>query len=120
MKRKTFLRSMGLASGAIMSAPIVAAAAASELSVSPAGGQGGCTLIPSETPGPFPLDLSDNTFFFRQDITEGRPGIRVIQRMRVVGVDNCQPMPNLRVNFWACDVNGDYSGYSAFDSEGQT
>jgi protocatechuate 3,4-dioxygenase beta subunit len=120
MKRKTFLRSLGLASGAIISAPLVAAAAASELSLSPAVGQGGCTLIPSETPGPFPLDLSDNTFFFRQDITEGRPGIRVIQRMRVVGVDNCQPMPNLRVNFWACDVNGDYSGYSAFDSEGQT
>ena len=89
MKRKTILRSLGLASGAIISAPLVAAAAASELSVRPAGGQGGCTLIPSEIAGPFPLDLSDNTFFFRQDITEGRPGIRVIQRMRVVGVDNC-------------------------------
>ena len=118
MKRKSFLRSLGLASGAIVSAPIVAAA--SQLSQKPAGGKGGCSLIPSETAGPFPLDLSDNTFFFRQDITEGRPGIRVIQRMRVVGVDNCQPMPNLRVNLWACDVNGDYSGYSAFGSEGQT
>ena len=118
MKRKSFLRSLGLASGAIVSAPIVAAA--SQLSNKPAGGKGGCTLVPSETAGPFPLDLSDNTFFFRQDITEGRPGIRVIQRMRVVGVDNCQPMPNVRVNFWACDVEGNYSGYSAFGSEGQT
>ena len=120
MKRKTFLRSLGLASGAIISAPIVAAASVSPLSKLPAGGQGGCSLIPSETPGPFPLDLSDNTFYFRQDITEGRPGIRVIQRMRIVGVDNCQPMSNLRVNLWCCDAEGNYSGYSAFGSEGET
>jgi protocatechuate 3,4-dioxygenase beta subunit len=120
MKRKTFLRSLGLASGAIISAPIVAAASVSPLSKLPAGGQGGCSLIPSETPGPFPLDLSDNTFYFRQDITEGRPGIRVIQRMRIVGVDNCQPMSNLRVNLWCCDADGDYSGYSAFGSQGET
>jgi len=120
MKRKTFLRSLGLASGAIISAPIVAAASVSELSEKPAVGKGGCSLVPSEIAGPFPLDLSDNTFYFRQDITEDRPGIRVIQRMRIVGVDNCQPMPNLRVNIWCCDVDGNYSGYTAFDSEGET
>jgi len=120
MKRKSFLRSIGLASGAIISAPIVAAASVSKMSKNPAGGRGGCSLVPSETGGPFPLDLSDNAFYFRQDITEGRPGIRVIQRMRIVGVDNCNPMPNLRVNFWACDADGNYSGYSAFDSVGQT
>jgi hypothetical protein len=120
MKRKTFLRSLGLASGAIISAPIVAAASVSELSEKPAVGKGGCSLVPSEIAGPFPLDLSDNTFYFRQDITEDRPGIRVIQRMRIVGVDNCQPMPNVRVNIWCCDVDGNYSGYTAFDSEGET
>lgn len=120
MKRKSFLRSLGFASGAVISAPIFAASSVAQMSNKPAAGQGGCSLVPSETPGPFPLDLSDNTFFFRQDITESRPGIRVIQRMRVVGVENCLPMPNLRVNIWACDVEGDYSGYSAFGSEGQT
>jgi hypothetical protein len=120
MKRKSFLRSLGLASGAIISAPIVAATSVSQLSKNPAVGKGGCSLVPSETGGPFPLDLSDNTFYFRQDITEDRPGIRVIQRMRIVGVDNCHPMPNLRVNLWCCDVYGNYSGYSAFQSEGET
>lgn len=120
MKRKSFLRSLGLASGAIFSAPVVAAASMSPFSNNPAGGKGGCSLVPSEIAGPFPLDLSDNTFYFRQDITEDRAGIRVIQRMRIVGVDNCQPMPNLRVNIWCCDVDGNYSGYSAFESEGET
>ncbi len=69
MKRKSFLRSLGLASGAIISAPIVAAASVSQLSRHPAIGKGGCSLVPSEIAGPFPLDLSDNTFYFRQDIT---------------------------------------------------
>ena len=82
-----------------------------------AGGQGGCTIVPSETPGPYPLDLSDNTFFFRQDITEDIPGIRVIQRMRILGVDNCLPIPNLRVNLWCCDAEGNYSGYGTEEGE---
>ena len=120
MKRKSFLRSLGLASGAIISSPLVAAASVSVLSEKPAGGKGGCSLVPSEIAGPFPLDLSENTFYFRQDITEDRPGTRVIQRMRIIGVDNCDPMPNLRVNIWCCDVDGNYSGYSALQSEGET
>ncbi len=117
MKRKSFLRSLGLASGAIISAPIVAAASVSELSEKPAVAKGGCALVPSEIAGPFPLDLSENTFFFRQDITEDRPGTRVIQRMRILGVDNCQPIPNVRVNLWCCDVEGKYSGYGTEEGE---
>ena len=78
-----------------------------------------CVLVPSETPGPFPLDLTENTFFFRQDIREDRAGVPLRQKIRIVGADNCDPMPNVRVNIWHCDRDGDYSGYAAMGSEGQ-
>ena len=118
MNRKKFLKSLGLASGAVVAGPAMALAMSSESSAkssaeSAASIKGGCALIPSETPGPFPLDLTNNTYFFRQDIREGRPGEKVIQRMRIVGTVNCLPMPNVRVNIWCCDANGDYSGYGS-------
>ena len=79
---------------------------------STAGGRASnCVLIPSETAGPFPLDLTDNTYYFRQDIREDRTGVPLRQKVRVVGADNCEPMVGVRVNVWHCDANGNYSGY---------
>ena len=74
---------------------------------------GGCVLIPSETAGPFPLDLTANNFYFRQDITEGKPGVTMNLKLRIIGENNCLPMENLRVNIWQCDKDGVYSGYGA-------
>ena len=111
MKRSQFLKS----AGAAFVLPAVwpwAASAQSERS--------NCVLVPSETPGPFPLDLTENTFFFRQDIREDRVGVPLRQKIRIVGAENCDPMPNVRVNIWHCDRDGDYSGYAAMGSEGQT
>ena len=70
-----------------------------------------CVLIPSETPGPFPLDLTSNEFYFRQDIRESSEGVRLRQRVRIIGAGNCQPMAGVRVNVWHCDRDGNYSGY---------
>ncbi|PCJ82251.1 MAG: hypothetical protein COA49_01770 [Bacteroidetes bacterium] len=120
MKRKSFLRSIGIASGAVVSAPLLAATN----SLNPKSynslnrARGGCVLIPSESPGPFPLDLSENSFFFRQDIREDRQGTLMFQKIRIVGLENCQPMPDVRVNIWCCDNDGNYSGYGG--EEGQT
>ncbi|MEZ4687485.1 MAG: hypothetical protein R3B47_15895 [Bacteroidia bacterium] len=36
-----------------------------------------CVLIPTETAGPFPLDLTANTTFFRQDIHETEAGVQL-------------------------------------------
>lgn len=77
--------------------------------VAPKGG--GCVLIPSETSGPFPLDLSDNAFYFRQDVREERSGAPLRLRIKVLGLENCGPMPNVRVHIWCCDADGVYSGY---------
>ena len=72
---------------------------------------GGCVLIPSETAGPFPLDLSENDFYFRQDVREDEPGVQLNLRIKVIGLDDCLPMQNTRVNIWHCDNIGNYSGY---------
>ena len=68
--------------------------------------------MPSETAGPFPLDLSANEYFFRQDIREDRVGVQMRQKVRIIGAGNCQPMPGVRVNIWHCDRDGNYSGYN--------
>ena len=41
------------------------------------GGAGTCVLIPEETEGPYPLDLSGDEAFFRSDISEGRSSVRL-------------------------------------------
>lgn len=73
---------------------------------------GGCTLIPTETAGPYPLDLSGNSAMFRQDITEGNAGIPLHLVLTIVDTNNgCVPVPNARVDIWHCNKDGYYSGY---------
>ena len=72
----------------------------------------GCELIPSETAGPFPLDLSGDDTYFRTDIREEQAGVDHRFRLRIIGTDNCLAMPNLRVDAWHCNVDGYYSGYT--------
>ena len=73
---------------------------------------GGCILIPSETAGPYPIDLSTNAAMFRNDIRETEVGMIHKIRLLIVGTGNCLPMPNLRVDIWHCNVDGYYSGYT--------
>jgi hypothetical protein len=78
-----------------------------------------CTLIPTETAGPFPLDLTANTTFFRQDIRESKTGVPFTLRLKIIGDTDCAAIPNLRVNIWHCDKDGLYSGYSQTNNPGQ-
>lgn len=74
---------------------------------------GDCVLIPSETAGPYPLDLSSNSAMFRQDIREGKAGTQLDLTLTLVNVnDNCKAIPNARIDIWHCDKDGYYSGYS--------
>ncbi len=109
MNRKDFLRGLGLV-GASSLLPGVKGG--NNTTYKLLGGPNDvCTLIPSETSGPFPLDLSANPFYFRQDVRENRTGVKLNLKLKVIGVNNCQPMANLRVNIWQCDKDGNYSGY---------
>lgn len=78
-----------------------------------------CTLIPTETAGPFPLDLTANPTYFRQDVRETKTGVQLNLKMKIIGVNNCEPMGNLRVNIWHCDKDGLYSGYDQQNNAGQ-
>ena len=104
MKRGHFLKSLG----GLSLLPFVPKLNAQ----APPGGGGNCILVPSETAGPFPLDLTANEYFFRQDIREDRVGVQMRQKVRIIGAGNCQPMPGVRVNIWHCDRDGNYSGYN--------
>lgn len=121
MKRKDFLKGVGLAGVASTLPTFKAKAAVAE---QPAmrhslTGDPICTLIPSETAGPFPLDLTANSAFFRQDVREDRAGVQLNVKMKIFGLNNCLPMSNLRVNIWHCDKDGLYSGYSQNNNPGQ-
>lgn len=127
MERKDFLRFAGAAGLASMIPGQSHSAPAETHDDGPASlplPGGGCVLIPSETAGPFPLDLTANTFYFRQDIREDRTGAPHRLRLRILGLEDCVPMQNVRVNIWHCDADGVYSGYTnqngGVNSTGQT
>ncbi len=78
-----------------------------------------CVLTPTETAGPFPLDLTENHQYFRQDVREDRAGVPLNLRLKIISSITCQPMQNVRVNIWHCDKDGLYSGYSQNNNPGQ-
>ncbi len=82
-----------------------------------------CVLIPSETRGPYPLDLSQDSSKFRRAIHEDKAGVALSVTLTIVNVnDNCKPIPNVRVDVWHCDKDGVYSGFNqpGANTEGQT
>jgi protocatechuate 3,4-dioxygenase beta subunit len=118
----------GCATGSVVTT--TAAAAASTSSAGPSGttvttfgGAGSCVLIPEETAGPYPLDLSGDEVFVRTDITEGRPGVPLALTLSLVNASaDCAPITGARVDLWHCDADGVYSGYSqpGSDTTGET
>lgn len=66
-----------------------------------------CVLAPTQTGGPFYLDPEHE----RKDITEDRPGLPLKLKIKVLGVSNCEPVPNAVVNIWHCDARGVYSEF---------
>lgn len=109
MKRQEFLRGLGLAG----ISTFFTTSGATMKRMTPLVPPSVCTLIPSETAGPFPLDLTENPDYFRQDVREDRAGVQLNMKIRVIGLENCLPMPNVRVNIWHCDKDGNYSGYGS-------
>ncbi len=81
-----------------------------------------CTLIPTETRGPFPLfeasAISSQTALIRSDIRETQTGVPLNLTVTVQNLD-CIPVPNAKVYIWHCTKGGLYSGYSNGMNPGQ-
>jgi|SRR6185436_1280756 protocatechuate 3,4-dioxygenase beta subunit len=77
---------------------------------------GACAVINSETEGPYPdrTGMINNNAYYRQDITEGKPGTPLALALTVVSVANgCAPVANATIEVWQCDAAGAYSEYTA-------
>lgn len=80
-----------------------------------------CTLIPTETIGPFPLStLLDNSLVLRENIAEDKTGVPLQVKLKLVNInDSCKPVSGY-VYIWHCDKDGLYSGYSQNNNAGQS
>ncbi|MDZ4746010.1 MAG: T9SS type A sorting domain-containing protein [bacterium] len=123
MNRKEFLKLSGLAGAA----SVAAAAGVSATALGKPFGDGQetsvqgveeCVLIPSETAGPFPLDLSKDLSKFRQDMREDQDGVIHRMKMKIVSTSNCSPITNARVDLWHCNAYGYYSGFRTSGQNG--
>jgi protocatechuate 3,4-dioxygenase beta subunit len=75
----------------------------------------------TETEGPYPLRaILANTAIVRADMTEGKTGVPLTLRIKLVDVNNsCAAIANAWVYIWHCDKDGLYSGYDATNNAGQ-
>lgn len=93
----------------------VTAASTPTPSPSPSPSPASCTLIPSETDGPYPLySALSNSALRRSNITEGKTGVPLTLTLNFVNVgSSCGAISNAAVYIWQCDKDGQYSGYSS-------
>jgi protocatechuate 3,4-dioxygenase beta subunit len=75
-----------------------------------------CTLTPEVTEGPYYLDLDK----VRRNVTEGKHGLRLDLRIKVVDADTCKVHEDAAVEIWHCDARGTYSGFGQEGTEGKT
>lgn len=72
-----------------------------------------CVLTPEVLEGPYYLD----TGAVRADITEGKPGVPLHLRLRLLDATSCAPIAHAAVDIWQCDAMGSYSGYASLGNE---
>ncbi|MCX5332769.1 MULTISPECIES: intradiol ring-cleavage dioxygenase [unclassified Streptomyces] len=92
-----------------------ASAGAGEKRRPPAQAAEECYALTSETTeGPYYIDADK----IRRDVTEDRPGIPFLLRIKVIDNETCRPVRNAAVDIWHCDAVGVYSGYEDMGSGG--
>ena len=74
-----------------------------------ASGAVSCVLTPEQTEGPYYIAGEK----LRRNITEGRPGVPLLLRLRVVDASTCRPIKGAAVDIWHADALGAYSGFGA-------
>jgi protocatechuate 3,4-dioxygenase beta subunit len=108
------------------SSPTTPSTTASGGTTTGGGTSGTCSLIPSETAGPYPGDSSNGpnvlnlTGVVRQDIRSSfaelsgtADGVPLSIVLSIVSASTCAPLADYAVYLWHCDRQGRYSLYSA-------
>lgn len=72
-----------------------------------ASGAVACVLTPEQTEGPYYISGEK----LRRNITEGRPGVPLLLRLKVVDASTCRPIKGAAVDIWHADALGVYSGF---------
>src|SRR2546429_9829519 len=72
-----------------------------------ASGAVSCVLTPEQTEGPYYIAGEK----YRRNITDGRPGVPLFLRLRVVDASTCKPIAGAAVDIWHADAIGVYSGF---------
>ncbi len=104
-RRDSLLRLGGLAIAATHAGGWAAADDA-EGSAALSQGLVSCVLTPELTEGPFYVSGEK----LRRDVTEGKPGVALTLKLKVLHASTCRPIRNATVEIWHCDALGAYSG----------
>lgn len=71
---------------------------------------GSCSVVPSETEGPFPTKVPAS--YVRTDIREGKAGYLLTATLTITNSNGgCAGLAGVLVDIWHCDAEGNYSEY---------
>lgn len=95
------------------SSSLASSVASSTSSSASSAVSGSCSVIPTETIGPYPLStLLNSSSVLREAINEDKTGVPLTVKLKLLNVNNsCTPVSGY-VYIWHCDKDGNYSGYA--------
>jgi protocatechuate 3,4-dioxygenase beta subunit len=126
MERKNFLKSLMI--GAV-STTVLVDACKKDSTVTPttttttgttsgstSGSTSGCSVVPTETEGPYPTHSPAS--YVRSDISDGRSGYKMTANITINNSNNsCNALSGALVDIWHCDAEGNYSEYGGSGSQ---
>lgn len=101
--RRGFLGTLSVAAAGLLPTRQMQAAPESQAS----GAEEACILTPQAEEGPFYFDPK----LVRSEIAEGKTGVALTLRLRVIEAGPCTAISGARVDIWHCDAQGLYSAF---------
>ncbi|MDA9508535.1 intradiol ring-cleavage dioxygenase [Bradyrhizobium sp. CCBAU 11386] len=98
--RRGFLGFVSVSAAGLLPGRVEASPAATD-------GEPACILTPQAEEGPFYSDPK----LVRSDIAEGKPGVPLSLKLRVIEAGPCTAIKGARVDIWHCDAKGLYSAF---------
>lgn len=106
MKREDFLKKGAIGLGAMIAIPSVLTSCKKD-NIDPAA----CAVSPAETGGPFPIKTPAD--WVRENIVGNKTGVPLMISLTIQNTNaDCAPLPDVMVDIWQCDAQGNYSEYS--------